>query len=314
MAVMALQVVLPALLLAWMLAAPGRSRVGPTVQICATVLVIAAAGAAGLWLFPPWWTPFVLAAGLVLVGAAALRRRRAGASVFPKGVRRLPVALFVLLALWSGSILVSALRGRNPPGPEPVWLAFPLRSGTYLVVNGGSRAELNSHLLLLDAAHRGHQAYRGQSYGVDLVKLNRWGGTSDGISPEDPKRWTIYGEVVVAPCSGTVVAVSDGLADMPVPRPDRAHMAGNHVRIACRGVEVLLAHLRPGSVRVKAGRTVETGQPAGEVGNTGNTNAPHLHIHAQRPGTAEAPFSGEPVPMLLDGRYLVRNDRVRAAE
>jgi hypothetical protein len=32
----------------------------------------------------------------------------------------------------------------------------------------------------------------------------------------------------------------------------------------------------------------------------------------QRPGSTIAPLSGEPVPIRLGGRYLVRNDRVRA--
>lgn len=50
----------------------------------------------------------------------------------------------------------------------------------------------------------------------------------------------------------------------------------------------------------------------GLVGNSGNTGEPHLHIHAQRPGSAIAPLSGEPVPVRFGGRYLVRNDRVRA--
>jgi hypothetical protein len=47
------------------------------------------------------------------------------------------------------------------------------------------------------------------------------------------------------------------------------------------------------------------------VGNTGNTGAPHLHIHAQRSSTTSAPIAGEPVPMLIDGRFLVRNDHLK---
>jgi hypothetical protein len=35
----------------------------------------------------------------------------------------------------------------------------------------------------------------------------------------------------------------------------------------------------------------------------------HLHIHAQTPGIAAAPFSGRPLPILLEGRWPVRNDR-----
>jgi murein DD-endopeptidase MepM/ murein hydrolase activator NlpD len=46
-----------------------------------------------------------------------------------------------------------------------------------------------------------------------------------------------------------------------------------------------------------------------QVGNSGNTSEPHLHINAQVSGTANAPFSGAPIPIRINGRYLVRNDR-----
>ena len=57
---------------------------------------------------------------------------------------------------------------------------------------------------------------------------------------------------------------------------------------------------------------MEPGHVLGRVGNSGNTGEPHLHVHAQRPGSTIAPLSGEPVPIRLGGRYLVRNDRVHS--
>jgi murein DD-endopeptidase MepM/ murein hydrolase activator NlpD len=84
-------------------------------------------------------------------------------------------------------------------------------------------------------------------------------------------------------------------------------MAGNHVLLDCGRPWVLLGHLKKRSVRVGAGDSVRIGQRLGAVGNTGNTGEPHLHIHAQLPGDKEAPFSGDPLPMRLDGRYLHRN-------
>lgn len=47
----------------------------------------------------------------------------------------------------------------------------------------------------------------------------------------------------------------------------------------------------------------------GAVGNSGNSDEPHLHIHVQRGMTAEAPMLGEPVPLTLEGRFPLRNDR-----
>jgi murein DD-endopeptidase MepM/ murein hydrolase activator NlpD len=51
----------------------------------------------------------------------------------------------------------------------------------------------------------------------------------------------------------------------------------------------------------------------GYVGNSGNTDEPHLHIHVQRPGPPSAPLSGEPRSVTFDGRFLVRNMVVDAA-
>jgi murein DD-endopeptidase MepM/ murein hydrolase activator NlpD len=106
-----------------------------------------------------------------------------------------------------------------------------------------------------------------------------------------------------------VVAV-DGLPDMSVPVYDRQHLAGNHVMLACGDVHIAMAHFRQGSVRVKTGDAVQVGQLLAEVGNSGGSNEPHLHIHAQRPGPHGAPMGGEPLPMSFDGRFLVRGERI----
>ena len=214
-------------------------------------------------------------------------------------------ALAVLLV----GIVGLALAGRRPPG-DPVDLTFPLGSGTYLVVNGGSQALTNAHLGTLEGER--FAPYRGQSYGVDLVRINRVGLRVPGLLPADPAAYFIYGDPVLAPCRGRVLFAEDGAADMPPPQADRAHMAGNHVILECGSVWIVLGHLQRGSVAVHVGEITELGHVIGLVGNSGNTGEPHLHVHAQRPGSTIAPLSGEPVPIRLGGRYLVRNDRVRA--
>jgi murein DD-endopeptidase MepM/ murein hydrolase activator NlpD len=58
-----------------------------------------------------------------------------------------------------------------------------------------------------------------------------------------------------------------------------AAIVGNHVILELGGGEfVLLAHLRAGSLRVRPGDRVGTGQPVGECGNSGNSTEPHLHL------------------------------------
>lgn len=52
-----------------------------------------------------------------------------------------------------------------------------------------------------------------------------------------------------------------------------------------------------------------SGDAIAQVGHSGNSSEPHLHINAQDPGTADAPFSGAPIPIRINGRYVARNDR-----
>lgn len=108
-----------------------------------------------------------------------------------------------------------------------------------------------------------------------------------------------------------MVLAEDGAPDMPPPQPDRSRLPGNYVLLDCDGVHVPLAHFKQGSVRVAQSEHVTTNTVLGLVGNSGNTNEPHLHIHAQRPAApGRAPLSGDPLPIRLSGKYLVRNDRV----
>ena len=43
---------------------------------------------------------------------------------------------------------------------------------------------------------------------------------------------------------------------------------------------ITYAHLIPGSIPVKVGDKVNTGDVLGKIGNSGNSREPHLHIHA----------------------------------
>ena len=56
-------------------------------------------------------------------------------------------------------------------------------------------------------------------------------------------------------------------------------IVGNHIVIR-RGEEYsLYAHLKPGSVRVKAEDSVTRGQQIAAVGSSGSSTEPHLHFH-----------------------------------
>jgi hypothetical protein len=307
-----LQVGVPFALLAWQAAAPNRSIAQWLIKTALVAGYLVEAHKVGLWAVLPWYTALIL---LVALTAIALWQLPAVRKLPWKSERPhwLAFAGRASLALFTLVTLAIAVAARRPPSETSVDLQFPLRDGTYYVAAGGSTELLNPHLMTLTGD--GFKAIRGQSYGVDLLKLGPFGLRASGLLPGDPARYAIYGDRVFAPCPGAVVHAEDGLPDMPPPQPDRTRLPGNHVLLDCDGVHVLLAHFKRGSIRVAPSDHVTTETVVGLVGNSGNTNEPHLHIHAQRPAASgREPLSGDPLPIRLNGTYLVRNDRITSRQ
>ena len=300
-----LQAVAPLALLARLAFGRHRSRVAWLLESGGIAIFLLTLAAAGMWLAVPWVVSLLW---LLLFPVAFLRSLRGLRSrpACPAGARAWTgAAVRGALAAGVVSLALQALAGRRAPGGPSVELYFPLERGTYQVVNGGSTPLVNAHLATLEAER--FRAWRGQSHGVDIVGLGRWGARATGLAPRDPAAYAIFGAPIVAPCEGSVVAAVDGLADLAPPHVDRAHLAGNHVILRCGDAWIVLGHMRRGSVCVREGEAVRPGQPLGEVGNSGNSDEPHLHVHAQRPGTRLEPLGGVPLPIRFEGHYLARN-------
>ncbi len=112
-----------------------------------------------------------------------------------------------------------------------------------------------------------------------------------------------WSQPVFAPVDGTVIQASDGWVDnknvnlintvilwfkatfLFRPKIDGSKIdirpnVGNYVMIQCEsGAVAFMAHIRRGSIKVTAGQRVIIGQTVGEVGNSGNSTAPHLHLN-----------------------------------
>lgn len=84
---------------------------------------------------------------------------------------------------------------------------------------------------------------------------------------------------VLAPAEGTVVAMEGDLPDNPVHAADTRNPWGNWLMLAHEtGTFSLLAHLRSGSLTVAPGQRVGRGQQVAQVGNSGRSPEPHLHV------------------------------------
>jgi len=310
MLVYVLQTLLPLALVLWMVLLPPRNLAGFWLLSLAAALLILMAALQGVWVFPPWWVPYLLALSLVAAVTWHLIRAPARPGLPASRVGYLTAAVLVGIAGFSGAQSWAAISARQIPEGQAIDLGWPLAPGIYLVANGGASPSINAHAALIDPSHPLHAGFGGSGYGVDLVAVNRWGFRTAGIQPSDPSAYAIFGTPVLPPCTGEVVAAIGDRPDMPVPMVDQGYPAGNHILLRCDGIDILLAHFRQGSLRVATGESVAVGQQIGEVGNSGETGEPHLHIHAQLPGTPERPFSGTPVPIRFQGRFLVRNDIV----
>ncbi len=159
-----------------------------------------------------------------------------------------------------------------------------------------------------DVIHNYHAAFPDQRFAYDLyVRANDIPFRTDGKSNAD---YYCFGQPILAPAAGTVVAAVDGLADNPPGQMDRANPVGNHLVIDHGGEFSFLAHLQLGSVTARPGDQVGAGQPIGRCGNSGNTTMPHLHYHLQ---TTPVFSQGEGLPAQFndyraDGEPVARGE------
>ena len=191
-----------------------------------------------------------------------------------------------------------------PPDPQAGYhtqttLRLPVE-GEWFVFWGGDTDIANHHVRVPNQRH----AY-------DLA-VWRDGGTHRGTGTTNDDYWA-WGQRIVAPAAGVVVAAVDGIADnQPLTGGVNAtDPAGNHVLIDVgHGEHVLLAHFQQGSVVVKVGDRVDAGQLLGLCGSSGNSSEPHLHVHLQ---DSPAPLEGIGLPLAF-ADLLVDGERVPSAE
>lgn len=104
------------------------------------------------------------------------------------------------------------------------------------------------------------------------------------------------GVTVRAAADGVVRGMRDGMADLRISDPAAPALngqdCGNGIAIThAHGWETQYCHLKRGSVQVAAGQKVQAGQALGQVGLSGNTEFPHLHLTVRRNGRPVDPFA-----------------------
>lgn len=173
-------------------------------------------------------------------------------------------------------------------------LAPPVHGTGWTASDGPSNAPDNHH-------RRGVLAMNGKLVDSRRYAID-WMLYKDGGS-------IAYGEPVFAVDDATVVNVKDGLPDNTPAPPATFHPAvpitldtvgGNMVLLDLGGGQYAwYCHLKPGSIRVKAGDHVRRGQPLAQIGISGDSPIAHLHFEVT---TSPVLIAGDGVPYLID-RY-----------
>lgn len=100
---------------------------------------------------------------------------------------------------------------------------------------------------------------------------------------------------VLAAAPGIVTGLRDGMPDISIrdaaaPALDGRDCGNGLVIDHGGGWETQYCHLARNSLRVTSGERVTAGQPLGQVGLSGNTEFPHLHLAVRRNGVPIDPF------------------------
>ncbi|MFE1250881.1 M23 family metallopeptidase [Streptomyces sp. NPDC058766] len=216
--------------------------------------------------------------GLVLAAGAAC------ILVNGKGIG--PLWLVGLALLVTGLLMRRAMtRAQRPPSEEapPLALDIPV-NGRWMARNGpATKVPSHTHNLA-------------QTYAIDLARRPAPEPVWLWPLTRRPESYPSFGEPLLAPANGQVVAARDSQRDhltrtslagllyvlpegfmrsLGLPR----HLLGNHLILDLgNGAYAVFAHLRRHSLKVAVGDHVTAGQSLAECGNSGNSSEPHLHF------------------------------------
>lgn len=168
-------------------------------------------------------------------------------------------------------------------------------------------------------AAEGHQASRfltegkssyPQRFAIDWTYVGDDGYFADDDIKQN-KNWKSYGVELISVADGTVVETKDEiienepLSENMAVKITRETIAGNYIVIDIgNNIYAVYGHLIPNSLKVKIGDKVKKGQVIGLLGNSGNSDAPHLHFHLE--SKSNAFFGGEGEPYLIKEYTLLR--------
>jgi hypothetical protein len=179
---------------------------------------------------------------------------------------------------------------------KPAVIAPPLDGPNWL--DGNGCCDMTAHRTALNPISGG--LWAAERYAIDYVQLQADGTMFTGdISKLES--YPYFGADIHAVADGPVVGVMEGLPEQVAGKSPTGlpldQYGGNHiVQDIGGGNYAFYAHLKTGSVKVKVGDQLTAGQVIAALGNTGNSDAPHLHFHVM---STPDPLRSDGLPFLI---------------
>ena len=180
----------------------------------------------------------------------------------------------------------------------PARISPPLRGPGWL--DGDSCCRLGAHRGAVSPIDG--QLFAPERFAIDYVQLDASGRMMTG-PPTDIASYAYVGADILAVADGPVVGL---VGDLPQQPPGAnpggltlQQYGGNHVvQDIGGGRYAFYAHLQTGNpLNLAVGQQLRRGQVLGKLGNSGNSDAPHLHFHVMdRPD----PLASNGLPFEFD--------------
>jgi murein DD-endopeptidase MepM/ murein hydrolase activator NlpD len=143
-----------------------------------------------------------------------------------------------------------------------------------------------------------HKRFLAETFAYDFLQIGPNGKSyrGDGRNNAD---YYAYGKKVLAARDGTVVSVRNEMTENIPGETANVDTPGGNVVIIDHGNNQFgyYAHLKPFTVTVKPGAHVKAGEILGEVGNSGDSEEPHLHFHVMNNAD---PALADGVPVVFE--------------
>jgi peptidase M23-like protein len=199
-------------------------------------------------------------------------------------------------ATMTATVAPVTVQTRRPPVIAP-----PLVGPNW--VDANSCCDMTPHRMALNPLNG--QLWVAERFAIDYVQLLPDGRMFSGDKTK-PESYPGFGADIHAVGDGRVVAVVNGLPEqVPGKSPSGLPLdqyGGNHiVEVLGDGNYAFYAHLKTGSIKVGVGDRLNSGQVIASLGNSGNSDGPHLHFHLM---TTPDPLRSDGLPFVLSSFTL----------